>query len=218
MLSSSSIRVVFPAPLLLCLGLSLPSAAQQQLQPALDDVRIMQLVQDGVHSDELQRIIASAPTVAFLMNPASTDVMLKAGVSEDVLKAMSARTNGVGGSTVGTSAATIKTRSPVTPTSNTAFDGKPRVFVEPTPNRLNGYGSHPQLAEVMKTLGHSCPGIVVTNDKSRANYVVTFEREAHKIWRKDNKIAVFNSSGDMVFSSSTRVLGNDIRSFCSHVL
>jgi hypothetical protein len=176
MLSSSSIRVFSPAPLLLCLGLSLPSAAQKQLQPALDDVRIMQLVQDGVHSDELQRIIASAPTVAFLMNPASTDVMLKAGVSEDVLKAMSARTNGVGGSTVGTSATTIKTRSAVTATNNTAFDGKPRVFVEPTPNSLNGYGSHPQLAEVMKTLGHSCPGIVVTNDKSRANYVFTFER------------------------------------------
>jgi hypothetical protein len=70
----------------------------------------------------------------------------------------------------------------------------------------------------MKTLGHSCPGIVVTNDRSRANYVITFEREAHKIWRKDNKIAVFNSAGDMVFSSSTRVLGNDVRSFCSHVL
>jgi sugar lactone lactonase YvrE len=28
--------------------------------PALDDLRIMQLVQGGVHTDELQRMIASA--------------------------------------------------------------------------------------------------------------------------------------------------------------
>jgi hypothetical protein len=202
---------------------SLAPAFQQQTQPALDDQRIMQLVQGGIHTDELERIIASAPNVGFLMNPSSTDVMLKAGVSEDVLKAMSARTNGVGASTVGTASAstassTITTRNSSAVANDAALDGKPRVFVEPTPNSLNGYGSHPQLAEVMKTLGHSCPGIVVTNDRSRANYVVTFEREAHKIWRKDNKIAVFNSAGDMVFSSSTRVLGNDIRSFCSHVL
>jgi hypothetical protein len=148
-------------------------AFQQKLQPALDDLRIMQLVQGGVHTDELQRMIASAPTVSFLMNPASTDVMLKAGVSEDVLKAMSARTNGVGGSSVGTpfaaSSSTITTRSAIAKNNAALADGKSRVYVEQTPNSLNGYGSHPQLAEVMKTLGHSCPGIVVTNDRSRAN-------------------------------------------------
>lgn len=54
----------------------------------------MQLAQSGVHSDELERIIASAPQINFLLNPASTDVMLKAGVSEDVIKAMAARENG----------------------------------------------------------------------------------------------------------------------------
>jgi hypothetical protein len=104
----------------------------------------------------------------------------------------------------------------------TALDGKPRVYVQGTPNAWSfdnsssgGGGSHPQLAEVMKTLGHSCPGIVVTDDPKQAQYFVTFERESKKILRKDSKLAVFNSSGDMVFSSSTRALGNGIRGFCS---
>lgn len=79
----------------LCLGLSFSASAQQQMQAPLDDQRIMQLVQAGVHADELQRMIASAPQVNFLMNPASTDVMLTAGVSEDVIKAMAARQNGL---------------------------------------------------------------------------------------------------------------------------
>lgn len=115
---------------------------------------------------------------------------------------------------------------PERPTSEagrmTALDGKPRVYVEGTPNSWSfnngsggGGGSHPQLAEVMKTLGHSCPGIIVTNDPKQAQYFVTFERESKKILRKDNKLAVFNSSGDMVYSSSSRALGNGIRGFCS---
>jgi hypothetical protein len=121
---------------------------------------------------------------------------------------------------------TAAVRVPERPTSEagrmTALDGKPRVYVEGTPNAWSfnngssgGGGSHPQLAEVMKTLGHSCPGIVVTNDPKQAQYFVTFERESKKILRKDSKLAVFNSSGDMVFSSSTRALGNGIRGFCS---
>jgi hypothetical protein len=92
----SSSSNYLPATLLLCLALPVAAPSQQQMQAALDDTRIMQLAQAGVHNDELLRMIASAPSVNFLMNPASTDVMIKAGVSEDVLKAMSARTNGGG--------------------------------------------------------------------------------------------------------------------------
>jgi hypothetical protein len=197
---------------LLWLGLSFSAPAQQQIQGPLDDQRIMQLAQSGIHSDELERLIASAPEVNFLMNPSSTDVMLKAGVSENVLRAMSARENG----------APFRERPSEPIGKITAVDGRPRVYVEGTPNSWSfdsgshgGGGSHPQLAEVMKTLGHSCPGLIVTNDPKQAQYSVTFERESKKVLRKDNKIAVFNRSGDMVFSSSTRALGNGIRGFCS---
>jgi hypothetical protein len=116
----------------------------------------------------------------------------------------------------------FKQRSPDQIDTSPPLDGKPRVYVEGTPNAWSfnngssgGGGSHPQLAEIMKTLGHSCPGLIVTNDPKKAQYLVTFERESKKILRKDSKLAVFNSSGDMVYSSSTRALGNGVRGFCS---
>jgi hypothetical protein len=91
MFPSSNCRLIAVS---LCLSLSFCVTAQQQAEAPLDDQRVMQLVKGGIHEDELERMIASAPQVSFLLNPASTDVMLKAGVSEDVIKAMSARQNG----------------------------------------------------------------------------------------------------------------------------
>jgi hypothetical protein len=44
---------------------------------------------------------------------------------------------------------------------------------------------------------------------------VRFEREAHKFIRKDNKLAVFNASGELIYATSTRALGNAVRGFCN---
>lgn len=76
-------------------ALAVPLVAQQQ-QPSgpLTDQRIIELVRAGIHSDELARIIATAPQVNFLLTPAATDEMLKAGVSEEIIKAMAAREQG----------------------------------------------------------------------------------------------------------------------------
>jgi hypothetical protein len=70
---------------------------------------------------------------------------------------------------------------------------------------------------MMKTFGQSCPNLMVTNDPEKADYKVIFERESHKWIRKDNKFAAFNRSGDMVYSSSTRELGNAVRGFCASI-
>jgi hypothetical protein len=45
--------------------------------------------------------------------------------------------------------------------------------------------------------------------------VVRFDHEDGKGWaRKDNKVAVFNEEGDMVFSDSTRSLGGSVKGAC----
>lgn len=69
----------------------------------------------------------------------------------------------------------------------------------------------------MKTLGHSCPNVVVTLNPEKADFKIFLERESNKLIRRDNKFAVFNKDGDMVFSASTRVLGNGVRNFCATV-
>jgi hypothetical protein len=69
----------------------------------------------------------------------------------------------------------------------------------------------------MKTFGESCPNAVVTNDPEKADYKVSFERESGKVVRRHNKFVAFNRAGDMVYSSSTRELGNAVRGFCAKI-
>jgi hypothetical protein len=70
--------------------------AQTGPQSAMTNDRVIQLVQAGLHSDELERLISGAKEVNFTLTPAAMDSMLKAGVTEDTIKAMAARQQGEG--------------------------------------------------------------------------------------------------------------------------
>jgi len=181
---------------------ALPLLNLAQTPEPLTNQRVIQLVASGVHADELTRMIASAPAVIFNLTPADTDQLLRAGVTEGAIKIMAARQQGLRSSAAGQ----------VRPVS----DSRPRVFVTDSPNAWAHGGSHPQTAEIIKTIGHECVNAVVTNNLQRANYVVTLEHEAMKgvVWR-DNKMAVFNQDGDLVYSASTRALGSAVRGSCS---
>jgi hypothetical protein len=184
--------------------------------------RIFDLAALGVSSEEMIRIIASAPSVTFDLRPGSMENLTKAGVSDDVIKAMAAKQDGLIQRFAQTS--NLQTPIPVRQklTSSVVTSDRPRVFVSQsndswsyTAGRHWGQGStHPQTVEVIKTFGESCPNVVITNDQSKADYTVSFERESNKLVRRHNKFAAFDRNGDMVFSKSTRELGNAVRGFC----
>lgn len=55
-------------------------------------------------------------------------------------------------------------------------------------------------------------------DKDKADYVVLFDREGGKgLARKRDKIAVFKRDGDVLFSGSTRSLGNAVQDSCKAI-
>ena len=78
-------------------------------------------------------------------------------------------------------------------------------------------GTHPQTVELMKSFGESCPNVIVTDNREKADYKVIFERESNKGLRKHNKFAAFNRTGDMVYSTSTRSVGSAVRGFCDSI-
>jgi hypothetical protein len=98
---------------------------------------------------------------------------------------------------------------------------KPRVFItDSTSWQMVGRagGARPQTAEIYKTFGASCPAVTVTNNRDRADYVVTLDHEGGKGYlRRDNKMAVFNKEGDMITSSSTRALGSAVKDACAAI-
>jgi hypothetical protein len=194
----------------------------------LTNQRICELLADGVSTQEVIRVIMSAPQIDFTLQPAYIDLMLKAGVTDDVIRAMAARENGhvvavppqvTTGRATAIVDKTLKMRTEADPNLQM---GKPRVFVQGSNDAWSiNYGknsgtggSHPQTVELMKTFGQSCSNITVTNNPEAAEYTVTFQRESSKVWRRDNKMVVFNRAGDMIYSASTRELGNAVRGFC----
>lgn len=76
-------------------------------------------------------------------------------------------------------------------------------------------GARPQRVEIIKTFRERCPGVVVTSDKAKADYVVLLDHEGGKRILRDNKIAVFEKNGDLLYAGSTRSLGNAVKDGCA---
>ena len=91
-------------------------------------------------------------------------------------------------------------------------DGK--GFVE-----LKG-GNSPQNVEVMKVFMRRCPGVAVTSNRKKADYVIRLDHEGTNPttpFVKENKVAIFNKDEDLVFSDSTRPLRNAAKDACAAV-
>ena len=79
-------------------------------------------------------------------------------------------------------------------------------------------GARPQTVEIMKTFQNRCPIVTVTIKKEKADYIVFLDHEGGKaLVNKDNKVAVFDSEGDMFFAASTRSLGNAVKDACKAI-
>jgi len=77
-------------------------------------------------------------------------------------------------------------------------------------------GARPQNAEIAKTIRERCPGLTVTINRERADYILTLDHEGGKsLIRKDNKWVLYDKEGDMIDSGSTRSLGNSVKDACA---
>jgi hypothetical protein len=105
------------------LGLLLSAAlfAQQQQSTTgpLTNRRITELVHSGIRPDELARIIATAPEVSFDLSPSAEQAMMSAGVTEDTIRGMAAREQGVAPGTPNTPQQPTPIYQPTGPVSGT---------------------------------------------------------------------------------------------------
>lgn len=123
-------------------------------------------------------------------------------------------------------------RPPVTATP--AKNKLPRVFITDSQSwaAIGGFsvangsggggiagGSSPQTVEVIDDFAKKCPGVIVTNDKSNADYIVLFDRDAaaksRTVLSRADKIAVFKKNGDLVYSGKSRSVANTVKDACA---
>ncbi len=82
-------------------------------------------------------------------------------------------------------------------------------------------GARPQTVEIMKTFDHrkECQGLVITRKQEKANFIVLLDYEGGKsIVCRDNKVAVFDTDGNLIYSASIRSLGNAVKNTCRVIL
>jgi PEGA domain len=80
-------------------------------------------------------------------------------------------------------------------------------------------GARPQTAEIIKTFNQRCSSVTITNNVQKADFAVILDHEGGKgLVHRRNKIAVFNRDGDVIFSDSTRELGNSVKDACQAIL
>lgn len=80
-------------------------------------------------------------------------------------------------------------------------------------------GARPQTAEIIKTFGERCTGVMVNNIQGKSDYVVVLDHEGGKgFLRHRNKVAVFaRVSGDSIVSKSTFSLGASVQEACAAI-
>ena len=81
-------------------------------------------------------------------------------------------------------------------------------------------GNSPQSLDVIKSFTQRCPEVIVTGNREKADYVVRLDHEAVSPttpFVRGNKVAVFNKDSDLVYSSSTRILGNAVKGACAAI-
>src|SRR6478672_2815512 len=112
---------------LLLMSASICAFSQQVTQPEqLTNQRIIELSRNGVRPDELSRLITTAPEVSFNLTPADIDILMKAGISDDLIKVMAARQHGIApNAAVGQ--VPMETQEPTIITSGNGREWSPRL-------------------------------------------------------------------------------------------
>lgn len=214
--------------LVLLVILATTCAAQsgpQAVKRPLSNEDVLGMLKAGLAPEVVVAKIKTSPC-NFETSPATLESLKKAGVPTSVVVAM--------------------VEAPVTTQESLENSRKPHVYVTNSQSwsvvgwaashgsistdaagrvsgSSNGFsvtrgGARPQTAEIIKTLNRRCPEVIVTDIQGKADYALLLDHEGGKgLLRHKDKVAVFNKSGDDIFSGSTLSLGGSVEGACKAI-
>jgi hypothetical protein len=95
-------------------------------------------------------------------------------------------------------------------------DNKTRIFLMGTDQTLAN-SSNVSAAEIGKSLDKHCPGVVLTIQQQRADYLLEAKDTGAGPARKPYKFTLFDHTSDRVFSTETSRLDNAVKDVCVFV-
>jgi hypothetical protein len=75
-----------------------------------------------------------------------------------------------------------------------------------------------EVDKLVTEVNRQCPQVMITSDMSRAAFAVTLDHTEKNRFSQTNKVVVFNHTGDDIYSSETRGLGDSIGEACKAIL
>ncbi|HZU25900.1 MAG TPA: hypothetical protein VFA04_10275 [Bryobacteraceae bacterium] len=110
----------------------------------------------------------------------------------------------------------------------TAAAEKPRIFVtESGAPQLKAKGAlqfaggtSPQNLEVIKAFTEHCPAVTVTANRNKADFFVQLDHDPLSPttpFSYGNKVAIFDKSEDLIYTTHTHLLGTAVKSACAAI-
>jgi hypothetical protein len=93
---------------------------------------------------------------------------------------------------------------------------KTRIFLTGTDQTLAN-SSNVSAAEIGKALDKHCPGVVLTIEQQRADYLLEAKDTGAGSMRKPYKFTLFDHTSDRVFSTETSRLDSAVKDVCIFV-
>jgi len=83
------------------------------------------------------------------------------------------------------------------------------------------FDAHDETMELAKDLGRSCPAVVVTVNKTMADYAVSLNRESKRkrgLFRDNSQVLVINREGTVLMGNSTHTVAGSAKDACNSIL
>ena len=188
--------VVLPVLFLLCASIL---KAQPKPEP-MTDATVLQMLKASVSQDVIILAISKCEP-HFSLIPAVTSVLLDAGMTDQVYKAMAARQAGkpvnIATTTLPTET-TAATPYPATAAPTPQSNGKPRVYMGSRSHGNTWNARRNQAMELAKDFERDCPDVRITVNDQTADYFVSLNHIEVGFLARDNQIQVSNSVGDVL--------------------
>ena len=193
--TTRTVAVVLSVLSLLCASIL---KAQPKPEP-MTETTVYQMLKANV-SPEVIILAISKCEPHFSLMPAVTNVLLDAGMTDQIYKALAARQ---AGKPVNIPTTTLPTETAATPAPPTVpptpqSNGKPRVYMGSRSHGNTWNARRNQAMELAKDFERDCPDVRITVNDQTADYFVRLNHIEVGFLARDNQIQVSNSVGDVL--------------------
>jgi hypothetical protein len=200
---------------------STPAQDGQQAPVQMNNATVVRMVQAKISTDLIVLAISKCEP-HFQLDGDNAKLMGQMGVTDEIIKAMTAKQNvqPVTGSEteVPVQATSLLPASGVEQT-HAIIKGKPRVFLQSASHGNNWNARRDQSMEMSKDFERACPEVRITLNQSAADYTVALNHIEVGLFVRDNQFQIADKNGDLLAKTKEGgSINGGVKKVCAQIL